>query len=163
MGPLASEIQRNRVESYIAKGIAEGAVLATGGGRPKHLERGWFVEPTVFGHVESRSTIAQEEIFGPVLSVISAETEEEAIAIANDTIYGLNAAVFTNDVDHARRVAGRLQSGTVGHNGFKTDSRIAAGGFKQSGIGRQGGVEGLLPFLETKTIVLDGKPARYRG
>jgi aldehyde dehydrogenase (NAD+) len=162
MGPLASEIQRNRVESYIAKGIAEGAVLATGGGRPKHLERGWFVEPTVFGHVESRSTIAQEEIFGPVLSVISAETEEEAIAIGNDTIYGLNAAVFTNDVDHARQVASRLQSGTVGHNGFKTDSRIAAGGFKQSGIGRQGGVEGLLPFLETKTIVLDGKPARYR-
>jgi len=162
MGPLASERQRDRVESYIAKGGAEGAVLAIGGGRPKHLERGWFVEPTVFGNVDNRSTIAQEEIFGPVLSVIPADDEEQAIEIANDTIYGLNAAVFTNDSDRARQVAGRLQSGTVGQNGFKTDFGIAFGGFKQSGIGREGGTEGLLSFLETKTIVLDDAPARYR-
>jgi acyl-CoA reductase-like NAD-dependent aldehyde dehydrogenase len=161
MGPLASKRQRDRVESYISKGVADGAVLATGGGRPKHLERGWFVEPTVFGNVDNRSTIAQEEIFGPVLSVIPADDEEQAIDIANDTIYGLNAAVFTNDVDHARRVAGRLQSGTIGQNGFKTDYSIAFGGFKQSGIGREGGVEGLLSFLETKTVILDGKPVGY--
>jgi aldehyde dehydrogenase (NAD+) len=93
MGPLVASRQRDRVEGYIAKGIAEGATLATGGGRPKHLDRGWFVEPTVFGNVDNSSTIAQEEIFGPVLSVIPAENEQQAIAIANDTIYGLNASV----------------------------------------------------------------------
>jgi aldehyde dehydrogenase (NAD+) len=162
LGPLASARQRDRVESYISKGVAEGAVLATGGGRPKHLERGWFVEPTVFGNVDNHSVIAQEEIFGPVLSVIPADDEEHAIEIANDTIYGLNAAVFTRDVDHARQVAGRLRSGTVGQNGFKTDFSISFGGFKQSGVGREGGVEGLLSFLESKTVVLDGRPARYQ-
>ena len=157
MGPLVASRQRDRVEGYIAKGIADGATLATGGGRPKDLERGWFVEPTVFGNVDNRSTIAQEEIFGPVLSVIPAEDEQDAIAIANDTIYGLNASVFTNDVDRAREVAGQLRSGTVGHNAFRTDFGIAFGGFKQSGIGREGGREGLLPFLETKTVILEGQ------
>lgn len=161
MGPLAAERQRDRVEGYIAKGIAEGATLATGGGRPSHLERGWYVEPTVFGNVDNASTIAQEEIFGPVLSVIPAENEEGAIALANDTIYGLNASVFTNDINRAREVAGRLRSGTVGHNAFRTDFGIAFGGFKQSGIGREGGVEGLLPFLETKTVILEGTPDGY--
>src|ERR1700728_1818849 len=97
MGPLVASRQRDRVEGYIAKGIAEGATLATGGGRPKHLERGWYVEPTVFGNVDNSSAIAQEEIFGPVLSVIPAIDEENAIEIANDTIYGLSASVFTND------------------------------------------------------------------
>ena len=155
--------QRDRVEGYIAKGIAEGATLATGGGRPKHLERGWFVEPTVFGNVDNSSTIAQEEIFGPVLSVIPRfDDEQHAIAVANDTIYGLNASVFTNDVDRARYVASRLRSGTVGHNAFRTDFGMAFGGFKQSGIGREGGREGLLPFLETKTaVILEGRPAGY--
>ena len=105
MGPLAVRRQRDRVEGYIAKGVAEGATLAAGGGRPKHLDRGWFIEPTVFGNVDNASTIAQEEIFGPVLSVIPADDEQHAIAIANDTIYGLNASVFTNDVDRARDVA----------------------------------------------------------
>jgi acyl-CoA reductase-like NAD-dependent aldehyde dehydrogenase len=161
MGPLVAERQRDRVEGYIAKGKAEGAVLATGGGRPKHLERGYYVEPTVFGNVDNSSTIAQEEIFGPVLSVIPADNEEQAIAIANDTIYGLNASVFTNDVDRARDVARRLRSGTVGHNAFRTDFGIAFGGFKQSGIGREGGTEGLLPFLETKTVILEGRPSGY--
>ena len=85
------------------------------------------------------------------------------MAIANDTIYGLNASVFTDDVDRAREVAGQLRSGTVGHNSFRTDFSIAFGGFKQSGIGREGGTEGLLPFLETKTVILDGPPARYRS
>jgi acyl-CoA reductase-like NAD-dependent aldehyde dehydrogenase len=161
MGPLAASRQRDRVEGYIAKGIAEGATLASGGGRPKHLERGWYVEPTVFANVDNSSTIAQEEIFGPVLSVIPAKDEEDAVAIANDTIYGLNSSVFTNDVDRARDVARQLRAGTVGHNAFRTDFSIAFGGFKQSGIGREGGTEGLHPFLEAKAVILDGPPAGY--
>jgi aldehyde dehydrogenase (NAD+) len=161
MGPLAAERQRDRVEGYIAKGVSEGATLATGGGRPSHLERGWFIEPTVFGNVENSATIAQEEIFGPVLSVIPAENERDAIRIANDTIYGLNASVFTDDVERAREVAGQLRSGTVGHNAFRTDFGVSFGGFKQSGLGREGGTEGLLPFLETKFVVLEGRPAPY--
>jgi len=161
MGPLAVRRQRDRVEGYIAKGIEEGATLAAGGGRPKDLDRGWFVEPTVFGNVDNSSTIAQEEIFGPVLSVIPAEDERDAIRIANDTIYGLNSSVFTVDVDRARDVARQLRAGTVGHNGFKSDFGIAFGGFKQSGIGREGGKEGLLPYLETKTVILDGPPSGY--
>jgi aldehyde dehydrogenase (NAD+) len=162
MGPLVSGRQRDRVEGYIAKGKEEGATLVTGGGRPKDLSRGYYVEPTVFANVDNSSTIAQEEIFGPVLSVIPADDEEQLIALANDTIYGLNASVFTSDVDRARQVARRLRSGTVGHNAFRTDFGIAFGGFKQSGIGREGGIEGLLPFLETKTVILEGTPAEYR-
>ena len=161
MGPLAASRQRDRVEGYIAQGVADGATLATGGGRPKDLERGWFVEPTVFGNVSNSSVIAQEEIFGPVLSVIPADNEQDAIRVANDTIYGLNASVFTNDVDRAREVAGQLRSGTVGHNAFRTDFGIAFGGFKQSGIGREGGEEGLRHFLEVKTVILEGTPAAY--
>ncbi len=161
MGPLASERQRDRVMGYIDKGIQEGATLATGGRRPAHLDRGWFVEPTVFGNVENGATIAREEIFGPVLSVIPVEDERDAVRVANDTIYGLNASVFTDDLERARAVAGELRSGTVGHNAFRTDFGIAFGGFKQSGIGREGGTEGLLPFLETKTVILEGRPGRY--
>lgn len=161
MGPLVTSRQRERVEGYIAGGIADGATLATGGGRPKHLDRGWYVEPTVLGHVDNSSALAQEEIFGPVLSVIPAADEEQAIDIANDTIYGLNASVFTDDIERARSVAGQLRSGTVGHNAFRTDLTMAFGGFKQSGIGREGGIEGLLPYLETKAVILDGRPARY--
>jgi aldehyde dehydrogenase (NAD+) len=161
MGPLVASRQRDRVEGYIAKGIAEGATLATGGGRPKDLDRGYYVEPTVFGNVPNSATIAQEEIFGPVLSVIPAADEDDAIAIANDTIYGLNASVFTEDVNRARQVAGQLRSGTVGHNAFRTDFGVAFGGFKQSGIGREGGTEGLQYFLETKTVILEGRPAGY--
>ena len=162
MGPLVSSRQRDRVEGYIAKGQEQGATLVTGGGRPKDLDRGYYVEPTVFGHVDNSSAIAQEEIFGPVLSVIPADNEEHVVALANDTIYGLNASVFTHDVDRARQVARRLRSGTVGHNAFRTDFSIAFGGFKQSGIGREGGTEGLLPFLETKTVILGGVPDEYR-
>jgi aldehyde dehydrogenase (NAD+) len=162
IGPVVSQRQRDRIEGYIAKGIEEGARLATGGERPKDL-RGFYVQPTVFGNVDNASTIGREEIFGPVLAVIPAADEQDAVRIANDTIYGLNASVFTNDVDRARDVAGQLRSGTVGHNAFRTDFGMAFGGFKQSGIGREGGKEGLLPFLETKTVILEGTPEAYGG
>jgi aldehyde dehydrogenase (NAD+) len=158
MGPLAMSRQRDRVEGYIAKGCAEGAKLATGGRRPPELDRGYYIEPTVFGNVDNHMTIAREEIFGPVLSVIPVKNEAAAVEVANDTIYGLNASVFTNDVERAYSAARRLRSGTVGHNSFRSDFGIAFGGFKQSGIGREGGTEGLLPFLETKTVILDAQP-----
>jgi aldehyde dehydrogenase (NAD+) len=161
MGPLAAERQRDRVEGYIARGIEGGATLATGGGRPAGLDRGWYVEPTVFGNVDNSSVIAQEEIFGPVLSVIAADDEADAVRIANDTIYGLHGAVFTADVDRAREVAGQMRTGAIGHNGFKSDFDMGHGGFKQSGIGREGGVDGLLPFLESKAMLLDGPTSRY--
>lgn len=163
MGPVAMRRQRDRIEGFIAQGKAEGAKLATGGGRPAHLNRGYFVEPTVFANVDNNSTIAREEIFGPVLSVIPADNEAHAIEIANDTVYGLNNAVFTNDPDRAYKVARQLRSGTVGHNVYRADFSVAFGGFKQSGIGREGGTEGLLPYLETKTVILDGVPSHVRG
>jgi acyl-CoA reductase-like NAD-dependent aldehyde dehydrogenase len=146
MGPLATLLQRDRVEGFIGKGVEEGATLAYGGGRP---------------NVENSSTIAQNEIFGPVLTVIAAKDEDDAIRIANDTIYGLNASVFTNDSDRARDVARRLRSGTVGHNCDGSNFDISFGGFKQSGIGREGGREGLKPYLETKLMVLKDPPAGY--
>ena len=160
MGPLANKAQYDRVTGYIAKGLAEGATLATGGRRPPHLDRGYFVEPTVFGNVANTSTIGREEIFGPVLCVIPADDEEQAIEIANDTIYGLNAAVFTNDADRAYAVARRLRCGTVGHNAVRREHRLPFGGFKQSGLGREGGSEGVAPYLETKVVILDAVPAR---
>jgi len=163
MGPLAIERQRDRVEGYIAKGIADGATLATGGGRPKDLDRGWYIQPTVFGNVSNKSVIAQEEIFGPVLSVIPAADEDDAVRIANDTIYGLNASVFTNDINRARHVANRLRSGTVGHNAMRTDFGVSFGGYKQSGIGREGVREGLQHFLEVKFMILEGRPEGYEG
>ena len=158
MGPLAMKRQRDRVEGYIAKGQAEGATLAAGGGRPSHLNRGYFVEPTVFANVSNDMTIAREEIFGPVVSVIPADSEEQAVAMANDSDFGLNASVFSDDIDRVYKIARRLRTGTVGHNAWRGDSSIAFGGFKQSGIGREGGVEGLQLFLETKLILLDEKP-----
>jgi aldehyde dehydrogenase (NAD+) len=158
MGPLAMRRQLERVQGYIAKGKAEGATLATGGGRPAHLDRGFFVEPTIFGNVDNHSTIAREEIFGPVLAVIPADSDEQAVDIANDTVYGLNASVFTNDLERAYAVARRIRSGTVGQNGMRNEGSIAFGGFKQSGIGREGGTEGLRAYLETKVVVLDGMP-----
>ncbi len=162
MGPLAMGRQRDRVEGLIAQAKAEGSRLATGGGRPAHLNRGYFIEPTVFADVDNNSTIAREEIFGPVLSVIRASSEAHAIALANDTIYGLNSSVFTNDPERAYSVGRQLRAGTVGHNGFKSDFNIAFGGFKQSGLGREGGVEGLHPYLETKTMIFETAPAAAR-
>ncbi|TVV75459.1 aldehyde dehydrogenase [Sphingomonas solaris] len=158
MGPLAMGRQRDRVEGLIAQAKSEGSRLATGGGRPAHLNRGYFIEPTVFANVDNNSTIAREEIFGPVLSVIAASSEEHAIELANDTIYGLNSSVFTNDPERAYAVGRRLRAGTVGHNSFRSDFGIAFGGFKQSGIGREGGVEGLHPYLEAKTMIFETAP-----
>ena len=152
IGPLVSERQRARVEGYIAKGIAEGARLVTGGGRPKDIDRGWFVEPTVFADVDPDSTIAQEEIFGPVVSVIPYETEDEAVAIANNSMYGLNGSVFTTDTDRGLRVAGRMHTGTVELNGSPAGFLAPMGGVKWSGIGREFGPEGLEPFVEIKAI-----------
>lgn len=160
MGPLAMSRQRDRVEAYIQAGRADGANLITGGGRPAGLDRGYFIEPTLFAHVNNRSTIAQEEIFGPVLSVIAADDEEQSVAIANDSDFGLSGSVFTNDPDRAYRIARQVRTGTFGQNGAGSDFfSMAFGGFKQSGIGREGGVEGLLPFLETKSIVLHAPPS----
>lgn len=161
MGPVATRLQRDRVESYIAKGKEEGGKLVTGGGRPRHLSRGFFIEPTVFGNVSNKSTIAQQEIFGPVLAVIPADSDEQAVELANDSVYGLNGAVFTNDVERAYKVARQLRTGTIGHNAFRLDFSIAFGGFKESGVGREGGVEGLHAYLETKTVLLDGVPAHH--
>ena len=158
MGPLASWRQRERVESYVQIGKDAGATLAFGGKRPNGLNRGWFIEPTVFGNVDNGSRIAQEEIFGPVISVIPAADENDAIRIANDSAFGLNASVFTHDVNRAREVSRLLRAGTVGQNGNRADFGIGFGGFKQSGIGREGGVAGLLAYLENKTVVLDERP-----
>jgi betaine-aldehyde dehydrogenase len=162
MGPLAMRRQLERVERYIEAGLAEGAKLCGGGSRPRDINRGFFIEPTVFGNVDNSSTIAREEIFGPVISVIAADSEEQAVEIANDTVFGLNASVFTNDPDRAYHVMRELRAGTVGHNGARGDFSIAFGGFKQSGIGREGGVEGLLPFLETKTMIMDAEPQHLK-
>lgn len=159
MGPLATAHHRDRVESYIEKGKAGGATLAAGGGRPAHLNRGFYVEPTVFGNVDNASVIAQEEIFGPVIAVIPADDEQHAVELANDSIYGLNAAVFTNDAERAYRVARDFKSGVVMHNGLAMEAmEMGVGGFKQSGVGREGGIEGLRPYLESKSIVIDEMP-----
>jgi len=162
MGPLAMRRQRDRVETYIESGKAEGARLICEGGRPAHIDRGFYVEPTLFADVANGMTIAREEIFGPVLSVIPADDEDALVAIANDSDFGLSGGVFTPDPERAYRVARRMRTGTVGQNGDSLDFfNIAFGGFKQSGIGREGGVEGLMPLLETKAIVLTSAPARF--
>lgn len=155
MGPTAGPRHREKVESYIARGSGDGATLATGGGRPAGLERGFYVEPTLFTDVDNASAIAQEEIFGPVACVIVYDTIEHAIAIANDTIYGLAGSVFTNDAAAAYRVARSIRTGTFSQNGLKFDFSIGFGGFKQSGLGREGGRGGIEHYLEMKTIILD--------
>jgi betaine-aldehyde dehydrogenase len=161
MGPVAMKRQLDKICGLLEAGREEGAVVATGGRRPTGLDVGWFIEPTVFGNVDNHSTIARNEIFGPVLTVIPAESEQDQITIANDSIYGLNSAVFTNDEDRAWAFARQIRSGTVGHNAHRNSHAFAFGGFKQSGIGREGGREGLLPYLETKAVILNREPTTY--
>ena len=154
VGPMVSQKQWDRVQSYIHLGLEEGAELLVGGeGRPAGLERGWFVQPTVFTGVSNDMRIAREEIFGPVLCVIPYDDEEEAIAIANDSPYGLQAYVESADVAHARRVAERLDGGRVTINGAPHAPQAPFGGFKQSGIGREYGRYGLEAHLEIKAIL----------
>ena len=152
MGPLTMERQLKRVQGYIEKGKQEGAKLVLGGGRPQGLDRGYFVEPTVFADVDQKMTIAQEEIFGPVVSFISYKDIDDAVRKANDTIYGLHGAVYTKDPERGYGIARRMRSGSVTVNGMIVDPKMPFGGFKQSGIGREGGIEGLDLYFETKTI-----------
>jgi aldehyde dehydrogenase (NAD+) len=154
IGPMVSRKHWERVQSYIRLGLDEGAVLLTGGeARPDGLACGWFVRPTVFTHVTNQMRIAREEIFGPVLCVIPYRDEAEAIAIANDTSYGLQSYVLSPDIDHAKRVAGQLQAGRVVINGAPHEPLAPFGGFKQSGIGREYGAFGLDAFLEPRVIL----------
>lgn len=151
IGPLVSQRQRTIVEGFIASGRAEGATLVRGGGRPD-IDHGWFVEPTIFTNVDPDATIAQREIFGPVVAVISYRTEDEAVAIANNSTYGLNGAVFSTDPEHGLEVARRLATGTVEFNGNGAGFLAPMGGVKLSGLGREFGPEGIDPFTELKSI-----------
>ncbi len=155
LGPLASAAQRERVQGYIAKGLEEGARLVTGGAEaPEGLTQGYFVRPTVFSDVRPDMTIAQEEIFGPVLSIIPYDTEEEAIDIANGTVYGLAGGVWSSDRERAQRVARRLRTGQVDVNGASFNPFAPFGGYKQSGVGRELGRHGLEEYLEVKSLQL---------
>lgn len=153
IGPLASEAQFEKVQRLIQKGIDEGAELVTGGpGRPEGLHKGYFVKPTVFAKVRNDMTIAREEIFGPVLSIIPYDDEKDAVRIANDTPYGLSGYVTSGDLERARRVAKRIRSGNVHVNGAQPDFGGAFGGYKQSGNGREWGAAGFEEFLEVKSV-----------
>jgi aldehyde dehydrogenase (NAD+) len=154
IGPMVSQKQYDRVQSYIRRGIEEGAELLVGGeGRPTGFEAGYFVKPTVFIALANDMTIAREEIFGPVLSVIAYDSEDEAIALANDSKYGLHAAVIGTDLQRARRVASQLRAGRVVINGMTDDPQAPWGGFKYSGVGREYGRYGIEAFLETRAIL----------
>jgi len=152
MGPLAMQRQLERVQGYIEKGKAEGAKLALGGGRPAGLNRGFFIEPTVFTDVQPDMTIFKEEIFGPVVSFVDYEDEKDMIAKANDTSYGLHGAIYTQDPERGFAVSREYRAGSVTINGMMVDIHMPFGGFKQSGLGREGGIEGLETYLETKTV-----------
>jgi aldehyde dehydrogenase (NAD+) len=154
MGPVISAKQRGRIEGYIQKGVEEGAKLVVGGGRPAHLPKGWFIEPTLFTDVDNSMTIAQEEIFGPVLVVIPYDDDADAVRIANDSSYGLSGGIFGNP-DRAMAMARQLRVGSLGVNGgvwYSADSPY--GGYKASGIGRQNGIEGFETYLETKAVAV---------
>jgi aldehyde dehydrogenase (NAD+) len=154
IGPMVSQKQWDRVQGYIRTGIEEGArVLAGGEGRPEGQDRGWLVRPTLFTDVRNDMAIARDEIFGPVLAIIAYDDEEEAIAIANDTNYGLSAYIATTDLARGARVAARIDSGRVMVNTLTHEPKAPFGGFKQSGLGRENGVLGLEPYLEPKAII----------
>ncbi len=155
LGPLVSAVQRDRVRGFIQTGIDEGATLVMGGASvPEGLDIGFYVQPTIFSGVTREMTIFTEEIFGPVLSIIAYDSEEEAIEIANDTVYGLAAGVWGSDVEHAKKVARRLQAGQVEVNGGSFNIAAPFGGYKQSGLGREGGTFGLEEFCEVKAMQL---------
>jgi betaine-aldehyde dehydrogenase len=158
IGPLVARRQRERVEGYIAKGQEEGAKIVLGGGRPSTQPKGWYVEPTVFVNVDNHMTIAREEIFGPVLAVIPFDDIDDAVRIANDSDYGLSGSVWSGDPAAGVAVAERVRTGTYTVNGFMIEFSCPFGGFKQSGIGRELGPEGLAAYLEAKSISL---PAGY--
>lgn len=155
IGPMATEAHRDRVEGYIAKGRGE-AKLVTGGGRPSGLNHGWFVEPTLFAEVDNGATIAQEEIFGPVLSVISYTTDDDAVRIANDSQFGLGGSVWSSDAEHAIGIARRVKSGTVGVNGYMPSLGSPFGGVKASGMGREFGPEAIGAYQQLKSIYVMG-------
>jgi aldehyde dehydrogenase (NAD+) len=155
IGPLVSARQRDRVESYIAQGRDGGARVAAGGGRPKSQERGFFIEPTVFANVDNSATIAREEIFGPVLSVIPYDTVQDAVRIANDTDYGLGGTVWTRDHERGLAVARQIQTGTIGINQYFSDPAAPFGGIKASGLGRELGPEAIASYQELQTVYLD--------
>jgi aldehyde dehydrogenase (NAD+) len=155
MGPVAMKRQLDRVEAYVRIGKEEGASLVYGGRRPAHLPCGYFHEPTLFANVTATMRIAQEEIFGPVLSLMPCEDIEDGIRIANDTKFGLNGSVLSHNSAEVYRIARQMRTGKIGQNGLRIDFSLPFGGFKQSGIGRGGGAQGLMSYLETKTILLD--------
>ncbi len=157
LGPLAMKRQLERVEMYLDEGRRT-ADLITGGQRPAHMNKGYFIEPTLFANVDNTSRIAQEEIFGPVLCLIPADDEADMIRIANESQFGLHGSVLTKDADAAWRIAREMRTGMIGQNGMRTQPGMPFGGFKQSGIGREGGAEGLLPYIESKAILLDAMP-----
>ncbi|MCX7306364.1 MAG: aldehyde dehydrogenase family protein, partial [Hyphomicrobiales bacterium] len=154
LGPVVSKIQYDKIQGLIEKGINEGATLVTGGlGRPEHLNRGYYIRPTVFGHVKPGMSVEKEEIFGPVLSVISYEDEEDAVKIANDTVYGLAAYVQSQNIEHARAIAARMRAGQVSINYPEWDTFAPFGGYKQSGNGREYADWAIHDFLEIKGII----------
>jgi geranial dehydrogenase len=160
VGPMASSAHRDRVESYIAKGKAE-ARLVSGGGRPKNVDGGWFVQPTVFADVANTATIAREEIFGPVLAVIPYQGDAEAVRIANDSEFSLGGTVWSTDEQHARGIARQVQTGTIGINGYLPSIGSPFGGVKASGLGRELGPEALGSYQQWKSVYVMGRSNSY--
>jgi aldehyde dehydrogenase (NAD+) len=152
VGPLVAERQRRSIEEYVGLGVADGATIVTGGGRPAGLDQGWYVEPTVMTNVDNSSRIAQEEVFGPLLTVTTFKDQDEAIRLANDSTYGLSGAVYTTSPERARAVVAAVRTGAMGINGSSMNHIAPMGGVKSSGIGRKGGPEGLASFFELKSV-----------
>jgi acyl-CoA reductase-like NAD-dependent aldehyde dehydrogenase len=152
VGPMASARQRERVEGYIEKGRTEGGRIVVGGGRPPEQDHGWFVQPTIFADVDNSDTIAREEIFGPVLAVIPYDGDDDAVAIANDSEFGLGGSVWSRDIERANDIAKRVQTGSIGINHYMLDPAAPFGGVKASGLGRELGPEGLTAYLQLQSI-----------